>query len=1041
MAAGATKSLSSPAPGSFTPAPAPQAARSPSSATVSPQSGTPFLRLAPLSPVTPGGAAGGVRELLARESGAPLAVPVKAALERSLGIDLSSVRVHQGAGAEALVRARGARAFAVGSHIMLGVGERADDLALIAHEVAHVVQQQGGATVQPYGAATASDGFEREAHGVSAAVVSGRPAVVRERTSPRPQFLFGWVKKGLSAVGGAISDAASAVADAVGNVIGLALDFIRDHARLIPGYDLLAFVLGKDPITQAHVDRSPVNLVKGLMGLWPGGSLIFDALQAHGIIAKVGAWLSVKLDTLMSIVSGIGSALDRFLHTLGAGDLLDLGGAYDRAKAIFSVPVGQALAFVGGLAAEVLGFIRDAILIPVAKLAEGTNGYNLLKAVLGKDPITGEAVPQDAETLIGGFMKFIHQDEIWENMQKAKAIPRAFAWFKKAMSELMGFVRAIPDTFINALKSLDVADMILIPRAFAKLGKAFGTFALKFISWAGGTIWNLLEIIFDVVSPGALTYIKKTGAAIKSIFKNPIPFVGNLVKAAKLGFNNFADHFGEHLKKGLIDWLTGSLPGVYIPKAFTLGEIVKFVFSVLGLSWANIRGKLVKVVGETAVSLMEAGFDIVLTLVREGPAAAWDKIKAQIDALKDQVINGIIGMVVEAIATKAVPKMIAMFIPGAGFISAIVSIYDTVMVFVEKISKIIEVVTAFVDSIVNIAAGQIGGAAKKVESVLANLLSLAISFLAGFAGLGKIADKIMGVIVKVRDTVDKGLDALIDWIVTMAKKLFARAFGKNKDDKRTDAEKLADLGKAKTEAEALQKKPGIGEAEVKAGLPAIQKKYKLTSIDLKVDSQDQAKEKVHIHVAINPELDTEGTEVEIGGVLYVKATNSTPPQGSSVGALKAARSNSPKQYERNVTAALEGATKLTATRGDLPATFTEGTLLEQAQVGENPMRRNPDLLLMQGGKIEIFEVTLDSEFQVGRPSPGSGVSAKRMQLAGNVHTLSQLYPEVPIVYNIRVPKNAPPHVTEELAAELMSMNRDRRQGKALSPVQIIWRHD
>jgi hypothetical protein len=863
MPASATKSLAGPAPGSSTPAPAPQVARLPSSTTPSPQSGTPFLRLAPLKQVNPGDAAIGVRQVLARESGAPLALPVRVALERSLRIDLSPVRVHQGAGAESLVRAQHARAFAVGSHIMLGVGERADDLALMAHEVTHVVQQQSGATVQSWSAAAANDGFEREAHGVSAAVVSGSPAVVRERTSPRPQYLFGWVKKGVSAVGGAISDAAGAVADAVGNVVGLAIDYIRDHARLIPGYDLLAFVIGKDPITQASVDRSPVNLVKGLMGLWPGGSLIFDALQAHGIIGKVGAWLSVKLDTLLSIVSGIGSALDRFLHTLGASDLLDLGGAYDRGKAIFTAPIGSALAFVGGLAAEVLGFIRDAILIPVAKLAEGTNGYNLLKAVLGKDPITGEAVPQDAETLIGGFMKFIHQDEIWENMQKAKAIPRAFAWFKKAMSELMGFVSAIPETFISALKSLDVADMILIPRAFTKLGKAFGTFALKFVSWAGGTIWHLLEIIFDVVSPGALTYIKKTGAAIKSIFKNPMPFVGNLVKAAKLGFSNFADHFGEHLKKGLIDWLTGSLPGVYIPKSFTLGEIVKFVFSVLGLSWANIRGKLVKVVGETAVALMETGFDIVLTLVREGPAAAWDKIKAEIDALKDQVINGIIGMVVEAIATKAVPKMIAMFIPGAGFISAIVSIYDTVMVFVEKISKIIQVVTAFIDSIVAIAAGQIGGAAAKVESVLANLLSLAISFLAGFAGLGKIADKIMGVILKVRATVDKGLDALIRWIVTMAKKLFARAFAKNKDDKRTDAEKVADLGNAKTEAEGLQKKPHITEGEIRQGLPAIKAKYKLSALDLIIDNKDKTKEKVHLHVAINPVVDTAASDVDL----------------------------------------------------------------------------------------------------------------------------------------------------------------------------------
>jgi len=66
--------------------------------------------------------------------------------------------------------------------------------------------------------------------------------------------------------------------------------------------------------------------------------------------------------------------------------------------------------------------------------------------------------------------------------------------------------------------------------------------------------------------PGALEYIKKTGAALKSILKNPLPFVGNLVKAAKLGFSNFGSNLLEHLKAGLIDWLTGSLPGIYIPR-------------------------------------------------------------------------------------------------------------------------------------------------------------------------------------------------------------------------------------------------------------------------------------------------------------------------------------------------------------------------------------------------------------------------------------------------------------------------------------------
>jgi hypothetical protein len=216
-------------------------------------------------------------------------------------------------------------------------------------------------------------------------------------------------------------------------------------------------------------------------------------------------------------------------------------------------------------------------------------------------------------------------------------------------------------------------------------------------------------------------------------------------------------------------------------------------------------------------------YDVVITLVKEGPAAAWAKIKEQLTHLYDQVVEGIISMVVEAVATKAVPKLIAMFIPGAGFVSAIITIYETVMVFVEKISKIIAVVTAFIDSIVAIAAGQIGAAAARVERILAGLLSLAISFLAGFAGLGKIADKIMGVINKVRAMIDKAIDWLINFIVTTAKKLFAAVFGKKDKDKKEDDPASAAV-KAKVRAELAGKKVKDVDEE-KALLSSVYGKY------------------------------------------------------------------------------------------------------------------------------------------------------------------------------------------------------------------------
>jgi hypothetical protein len=326
----------------------------------------------------------------------------------------------------------------------------------------------------------------------------------------------------------------------------------------------------------------------------------------------------------------------------------------------------------------------------------------------------------------------------------------------------------------------------------------FGDFAGRFIAWAADAVWKLLEIIFDVVSPAAWSYIKKTGAALKSILKNPLPFVHNLVHAGKLAFQNFADHIGTHLKTGLIDWLTGAITGVYIPKAFSLIEMGKFALSVLGITWAQIRGKIVKALGPTGEKIMaglEKTFDVVVTLVTGGPAAAWEVIKENLTNLKDMVVDGVIGFVTDTIVKKAIPKIVSMFIPGAGFISAILSIYDTVMVFVQKLSKIIAAVTAFIDSIVSIAAGMVESAAQKVESTLASLLSLAISFLAGFLGLGNIAAKIKEVIEKVRAMVDKALDKAIGWIVGKAKSLFAKLFGGKDDKDKKDAGKASGVAR------------------------------------------------------------------------------------------------------------------------------------------------------------------------------------------------------------------------------------------------------
>ncbi len=676
--------------------------------------------------------------------GEPLVPGVKRALEASFDVNLDSVRVHYDGHAHTVAETLGARAFAYGNHIFLGAGESKADLGLLAHETAHVVQQQSAAAIQLWSPAQI-DAYEYEADRASSAVLRGDKFSVAGRVSkPRVQR----------------------------SLLSRLLDKLANWAYNIPGFRLLTVIMGKNPINWSDVDRSAANILRGLVELIPGGHLLEEALDKYGVFEKLGGWLEQQVRRMESIGSAIKADWDAFVDDLDWTDIRHPGKVWDDAVGVFTRAVQRIGRFALDVGRDILKFIKDAILMPLAKLAEGTRGWDLLIAVLGKNPITGEPVPRTAENLIGGFMKLIGQEEVWENIKKSHAIPRAWAWFQGALKGVISFVSRIPSLFIDALKSLTLEDIIILPKAFIKVGKIFGGFLLDFISWAGEQVWTLLQIIFEVVAPAVMPYLKKAAAAFRTILKHPGTFVGHLVKAAKEGFHLFATHFLAHLQAALVGWLTGTLEGanIYIPQGFTFMEIIKFVLSVLGLTWQNIRAKLVKVMGETAVKALETGFDLVVTLVTQGPAAAWEKIQEGISNLKQMVIDGIMNFVRDRIVQAAVTKLLSMLSPAGAFIQAIIAIYNTVMFFIERLKQIGQVAAAFIDSISAIANGIIGPAAQKVESTLGGLLTLVVSFLARLVGLGKVSDAIKDIINKIREPIDKALDRVVDWIVTMAKK-------------------------------------------------------------------------------------------------------------------------------------------------------------------------------------------------------------------------------------------------------------------------------
>jgi hypothetical protein len=124
-----------------------------------------------------------VHDVLA-SPGRPLDAGTRAYMEPRFGHSFAHVRVHDDARAAASARAVNARAYTVGADVVFGRGEYrpgADGRRLLAHELAHVVQQDGAAEapVQPRLEVGPSDApEEREADRAAAAVAAGGAARV-----------------------------------------------------------------------------------------------------------------------------------------------------------------------------------------------------------------------------------------------------------------------------------------------------------------------------------------------------------------------------------------------------------------------------------------------------------------------------------------------------------------------------------------------------------------------------------------------------------------------------------------------------------------------------------------------------------------------------------------------------------------------------------------------------------------------------------------------------------------------------------------------
>ncbi|HED38291.1 MAG TPA: DUF4157 domain-containing protein, partial [Ignavibacteria bacterium] len=404
------------------------------------------------------------------------------------------------------------------------------------------------------------------------------------------------------------------------------------------------------------------------------------------------------------------------------------------------------------------------------KVANYIPGYSLICVILGKNPITGDKVPRTGINILKGVLGLIPVvgNLLFNRLKETGAAEKAGTWLDAQITKLDITWSGIKALISKVWDRMSIWKGISGNIAVAK--EVFGPTLRRIKAFVSAIGTKLKEFILDAAlslaggaAKSVMDVFRKGKAVFNKILDDPIGFVKNFLTAVKLGINQFATNFDKHFKNAIFGWLFGTMAeaGIELPKKFDLKGIFNLVIQILGLTYNRIRTRLVKKLGpkgETIISAVEKGVTFVKKLITEGPIALWEKMKESLGDLKKKIMTEVLAWVTKTIITKAMMKLVTMLNPVGALIQAAIAIYNTVMFFIERWNQIKTFVTSIFNSISNIAYGKIKGAANYIENTMAKGLTLLISFLARFIGLGGISKKIRYVIKKIRKPIDKALD-------------------------------------------------------------------------------------------------------------------------------------------------------------------------------------------------------------------------------------------------------------------------------------------
>jgi hypothetical protein len=557
-------------------------------------------------------------------------------------------------------------------------------------------------------------------------------------------------------------------------VLNKLIDFVKEQTT---AYPLLTVILGRDPITNQVVERTPMNILRGFIQLAPDGEEQLRQMEETGTLQKAADWVGSAIIRVSNAAAGLRNAFSNAWDLLTIENLMQPVETFRQIYNLFAQPVGEIFSFLIEVAVMILKFIKDALLKRLAAFAKTVPGYPLITVILGKDPFTNEPVERSAENIIRGFLLLLPGgEEKFNRLQESGAIQRLTTWLDSAITNLGITWDYIVGLFMGFWQSLTLSQLADPIGMFRNIVGRFGEPIARLFRFIVELIKKVVEILliimnfpFDLVS----SIITNAMQAIEDIKRDPIEFFLNLLRAVKQGFQQFFDKITTHLLNGLRDWLFGQLgeAGIQPPADLSFQSILGLVMDILGITVDNILNRLALKIGQERVARIRGAIDrltgiwtFIKDVVERGPVAIWEKIQEQLSNLWNMVVGFIQNWIMTQIIQKVTTKLLSMLDPTGimAVVNSFIAFFRAVQSFIEQLRAMLQIVNTFVAGVANIARGSIGQAADFLENALAQAIPVAIGFLANQVGLRGLGQRIAEMIEAARERINTAIDWLLD---------------------------------------------------------------------------------------------------------------------------------------------------------------------------------------------------------------------------------------------------------------------------------------